>query len=78
MSQKLCWKCRTFYERHCHHDEPEEKPKCWWCEDWLVFTKESKGFPIYEVVRKLIGLNPEDPKCPICDARLKKVEDASI
>jgi hypothetical protein len=41
----LCWKCTEFADKysfswqlkslfHCHHDEPEEKPKekCW-CED---------------------------------------------
>ena len=35
---KLCWRCKEDIARgcqllqfHCHHEEPEEKPKCW-CE----------------------------------------------
>ena len=82
MSQKICWKCREYFgaysmrelvnHLHCHHPEPEEKPKCWWCRDWLAFTKESKGFPIYEVMKKLIGLNEEAPECPICGRKHKE------
>jgi transcription initiation factor IIE alpha subunit len=51
----LCWKCkdylkekygRNFYQapsNHCHHDEPEEKPKkefgCGVCGDGLVYIR---------------------------------------
>jgi len=63
---------RTFQKiiTDCH--AWEEKPKCWWCDDWLAFTKESKGFPIYEVMKKLIGLNAEAPECPICGRKHKE------
>ena len=63
---------KRFYCPVCGKKLKEEKPKCWWCEDWLAFTKESKGFPIYEVVKKLIGLNAENPECPICGRKHKE------
>jgi len=53
----LCWKCKEYWRKlfdkgswpstnpslHCHHDEPEEKPKekCW-CEE----TSNPKHCPI--------------------------------
>lgn len=78
MSQKLCYRCREFYEKkfgssywvspsnHCHHPEPEEKPKpkpkCW-CELWR--------FP--EVINLTDSGNYTfKPKfCPECGKKLK-------
>ena len=57
----------------CHAWE-EKKEECWWCRDWLAFTKESKGFPIYERMKKLIGLNLSDPECPLCGKKFNEAE----
>lgn len=77
--QKLCKNCIEWLKNkhgdrsyitpfsHCHHPEPS----CWWCWDWLAFEKDYKDTAIYEVVKKLIGLSEEYPKCPVCERRLK-------
>jgi hypothetical protein len=78
--EELCWKCKKWLDKkyggsvyyppyqHCHH-EPKEKLECWWCKDYkdLIMT-----FPIEWVIRisRLIGLNKENPKCPICNSEL--------
>ena len=80
----LCYKCREFYEKkfglgywvspsnHCHCTEPEEKQVCWWCEDWERFEKIWEQSTTIKVVKKLIGLNPDNPECPICGRKLKE------
>jgi hypothetical protein len=62
--QKLCWRYRewfgTYYyvapSNHCHHDEPEEKPKekCW-CDE-----------PTFQMITILPDKFIEVQFCPIC------------
>ena len=72
----LCWKCLKVWERkyeegrgtvlepypwiHCHHDEPEEKPKCW-CQNKII-----KNGYIYDVNGEIITFH----FCPICGRSL--------
>ena len=79
MSQKLCWKCRKNYgicvpfNSHCHHEEPEEKPKCW-CElegekrlqvhDYTI-DKWNLGYYQMRVVEIA-------QYCPYCGKRIKE------
>ncbi len=53
----------------CHAWE-EKKKECWWCRDWEAFGKIFSGYN-YNLVKKLIGLNPDEPKCPICGKKLE-------
>jgi len=70
--QKLCWRCREYLEKkyganfymapsnHCHHSDPEQKPKekCW-CDD-----------PAFQSIY-LGGELREIHFCPIC-GKLRK------
>ena len=83
MSQKLCSKCRNllikkfqvqdcideFYLNfpHCHHNEPEEKPKCW-CE-----RKGEKRLQVHDYVvngRYQMGAVEIAQYCPYCGKKL--------
>ena len=78
--QKLCKTCIEWLKNkygvsfyitpfsHCHHPEP----RCWWCEDWKKFEIGYINMGAYETTKKLIGLNPDDPECPICGKKLWK------
>jgi hypothetical protein len=77
---KLCWKCRDWLNnvhgytdmnvldpvRHCHHPEPEEKPKekCW-C-DKLGFEFKLSTHRRVEIE----GLSVEISFCPQCGKKL--------
>ncbi len=77
MEPKFCWKCREYLEQkygpnfymapsnHCHHPEPEEKPKvpCW-C--------DKPSFKYVQVFGRGIDIDLVEPQfCPVC-GRAKK------
>ena len=78
MSQKLCWKCRRYFgaysmseltsHLHCHHPEPEEKPKCWCEEEHQQTMKirflDERGNSEYWGIPKF---------CPECGKKLEAV-----
>jgi hypothetical protein len=78
---KLCWKCREKWYGmwvsckppdeyscwvHCHHPEPEEKPKekCW-CEEyhWLSISGWKMGMRDRETMTLT--------ECPFCHRKMK-------
>ncbi len=55
--------------KDCHAWQEAVKEKCWWCEDYKWFT----DFTAQEVLPRLnrvIGLDKDTPKCPICGRKL--------
>ena len=76
MSQKLCWKCRRYFgaysmseltsHLHCHHPEPEEKPKCW-CE-LSNHSASIQGYYGDEPMRYFKRFY-----CPVCGKKLEAV-----
>jgi len=61
----LCWKCRVFHERHCHHDELKEKPyiPCSYinCDEPATYLFQDRAF--CEPHFKLRSDFKEKPKC---------------
>ncbi len=59
----------------CHAWLEEVKEKCWWCDDYKAYLFECMSHHLVislERFNKFIGLDPNNPKCPICGRKLEE------
>ncbi len=53
----------------CHAWQEVVKVKCWWCDDYKAYLHLVISL---ERFNKFIGLDPNNPKCPICGSKLEE------